>query len=55
MGKRWIDFWLVFISFNFEMRFDNFTRATCIAFISLSQYAVERNPVTWTLFVLVYR
>ena len=25
------------------------------AFISLNQYAVERNSVTWTLFVLVCR
>jgi len=28
MGKRWIDVWFLFINLNFEMRFDNFTRAT---------------------------
>ena len=34
-GKRWIDIWLVFISLDFEMRFDNFTRATCILYTDL--------------------
>ena len=28
-----IDIWLVFISFDFEMRFDNFTPAACILYI----------------------
>jgi len=27
--------WLVFINLNFEMRFDNFTRETCILYIDL--------------------
>ena len=35
MGKRWIDIWLGFINLDFEMRFDNFTRATCILYIDL--------------------
>ena len=35
MGKRWLNVWLVFINLNFEMRFDNFTRATCILYIDL--------------------
>ena len=34
-GKRWIDILLVFINLDFEMRFDNFTRATCILYIYL--------------------
>ena len=34
-GNRWIDIWLVFINLDFEMRFDNFTRATCILYIDL--------------------
>ena len=34
-GKRWIDIWLVFINVDFETRFDNFTRATCILYIDL--------------------
>ena len=36
-GKRWIDIWLVFINLDFEMRFDNFTRATCILYIDLRE------------------
>ena len=32
---RWINIWLVFISLDFEVRFDNFTRATCILYIDL--------------------
>ena len=36
-GKRWIDIWLVFISLDLEMRFDNFTRATCILYIDLAE------------------
>ena len=35
MGKRWIDIWLVFINLDFEMRFDNFTCATCILYTDL--------------------
>jgi len=35
MGKRWIDIWLMFINLDFEMRFDNFTHATCILYIDL--------------------
>ena len=35
MGKRWIDIWLVFISLDFEIRFDNFTRATRILYNDL--------------------
>ena len=34
-GKRWIDIWLVFISLDFEMRFDNSTRAIYILYIDL--------------------
>ena len=34
-GKRWIDIWSVFINLDFEMRFDNFTRATCNLYIDL--------------------
>jgi len=30
-----IDIWLVFISFDFEMRFYNFKRAACILYIEL--------------------
>ena len=33
--KRWIDISLVFINLDFEMRFDNFTHATCCFYIYL--------------------
>jgi len=35
MGKRFIDISLVFINLDFEMRFINFARATCIFYIDL--------------------
>jgi len=35
--RRQINIWLVFISLDFEMRFDNFTRANCISYIDLAQ------------------
>ena len=38
MGKRWIDIWIVFINLDFEMRFDNFIRATCVLYILCSVY-----------------
>ena len=35
MGKRWIDIRLVFVNLDFEMRSDNFTRATSVLYIDL--------------------
>ena len=40
MGKRWIEIWLVFINLDFEVRFDNFARATCILYIDLAEICV---------------
>ena len=54
MGKRWIDIWLVLINLDFEMRFDNFTRATCILYTDLVEnlkFTGKRWIDIWLVFI----